>query len=378
MATKKTAAPAKKAAVKKAAAIKPSGAALALSQAKLKSDANSRFKIERVARQDAQARDDHKFLLPDEVRGDYDKAKRQLFTTLGGGLTPITQEHLRQFAHTVRDLEGKMKGGITPKEVIDMARHDRVERAQEQIKFALPVSINGAVMRLMTNAGPDSKVARHYVDVQFIEFPKAVASPKKTAGEMARALVKRNVLFQCSCEDHRYMWRYIATVGGWNYGRPEVGFPKIKNPSLKGVSCKHVIRVMRTLGTPLVTKRIESAINSLRKSVEDKEIRISKADLDKDQAHQERQVGKQAHKIETSTQRADRLAAARALRAPKIQALAAPKPLRSKTKAGQEAEERSAMVNFKKNLATIAGASAGNKSEAIRLLEESIAKLKEG
>ena len=53
--------------------------------------------------------------------------------------------------------------------------------------------------------------------------------------------------FDCSCDRHRYFLRYVATIGGFNAGRDETGFPKIRNPGLKGVACKHVLRVMAEL-----------------------------------------------------------------------------------------------------------------------------------
>lgn len=37
---------------------------------------------------------------------------------------------------------------------------------------------------------------------------------------------------------------YLNTVAGTVLGRKEGGFPKIRNPNMTGVACKHILRVM--------------------------------------------------------------------------------------------------------------------------------------
>lgn len=64
---------------------------------------------------------------------------------------------------------------------------------------------------------------------------------------MADAVLQGAVRFDCDCGRHRFWYRYIASVGSFAYGKAETGFPKIRNPNLKGLACKHVIFVMRML-----------------------------------------------------------------------------------------------------------------------------------
>lgn len=184
-------------------------------------------------------------LNPDEVGGDYD-ASRALMTTLGGQVRPITIEDLRTFSAYARSLGNKFKGGITAKQIIDLSLPDRRQRAHQQIKTAMPTTYRGGRVQFQTNSGPNSNVSRHYVVVDFMMYDAVIASPLP-AMKIVNELLKGKIKIDCSCEDNRYMFRYIQTVGRFNAGRPETGYPKLKNNSLKGVACKHIVRVMALL-----------------------------------------------------------------------------------------------------------------------------------
>lgn len=182
-------------------------------------------------------------LHPEEVGGDYD-ASRLLFTTMGGQLRPLTIQDLQAFSAEARRLGGKYKGGITAKQVINLSMPDDRDRANRQIHTAMPVTSKGGRVQLQTNAGPDSKVQRHQVIIEMLNYNAVIASPvpaAKVVGEMLRGPIK----IECNCEHFRFVYRYIATIGKFNAGRAEPGFPKIKNPKLQGVACKHILRVMQ-------------------------------------------------------------------------------------------------------------------------------------
>lgn len=182
-------------------------------------------------------------LNPDEVAGDYD-FKRLLFTTLGGVARPLTLDDLQAFRASARQLGNKYKGGIRAKQVIDLSLPEDRKRANEQIRQAIPVTYRGGRVQFQTNAGPDSNQTRHQVIVELLNYDAAVASPKppmKIVGEMLSGPIK----IECDCGRWRYWYRYIATVGKYNAGRNETGFPKIRNPQLHGVACKHILRVMQ-------------------------------------------------------------------------------------------------------------------------------------
>lgn len=202
-------------------------------------------------------------LNPDEVAGDYD-TKRLLLTTLGGEVRALTHEDLIQFRHMSRQLGKRFKGGITAKQVIDLSWKDDRERANLEIRNALPVSLDRGVIHFQTNAGPNSKKTRHHVYVQFLNWDAAVSSaikPDKAAGEVTKGKIR----FDCGCERHRFFFRYVATAGNYNYKLAETGYPKIRNPQLTGVACKHALRVMSLIAqSPTINHFIANAIARAR------------------------------------------------------------------------------------------------------------------
>lgn len=182
-------------------------------------------------------------LNPNEVVGSYD-AGRVLLTTIGGQLRPITADDLALFRQNIRSVQKKLQGGIRARQVLDLSLPIDRERAQKEIKVSVPSFANSGLVRFITNAGPDSDVTRHHVMVNFLSFNAAVSAGARQPKQTANWLRKQPLQFDCDCGRHRYWYRYISTIGGFNAGRAETGFPKEKNPRLVGVACKHVLRTM--------------------------------------------------------------------------------------------------------------------------------------
>jgi hypothetical protein len=185
-------------------------------------------------------------LNPNEVSGEYDGG-RLLQTSLRGALRPITQKDLRAFQSNVTNLKKKFVGGITAQGVIDLALDADKQRANKEIRVAVPVSIRGPLFHFITNAGPDSDVTRHHVHVEFMDFDAAVGASPNDQKKIGKTVANGRLKFDCDCGRHRYWFRYIATIGKYNYGRAETGYPKIRNPKLHGVACKHVLRTMHVI-----------------------------------------------------------------------------------------------------------------------------------
>lgn len=180
----------------------------------------------------------------DVLTGNWD-ASKVLFTTIGGELRPITADDLAAFRRNIAATQSRFTKGITAKQVIDFSLPADRKRASEQIKMAVPAGANNNEVRFITNAGPDSKKFRHHVTVKFMNYGAEAASgltdPRKAAMRLRHGPLK----LECDCERWRFHgYRYMATIGGYNAGREETGFPKIKNPKLQGVACKHILRVM--------------------------------------------------------------------------------------------------------------------------------------
>lgn len=248
----------------------------------------------KLAAADAQQRKDAEksprsiILGKQDVQGEYD-AFRALTTTLGGAHREITHEDLATFRHNMRELQGRITGeGLTARQILDMASgnplknvdgNDDLALARKQIRMAVPASATNNDVRFITNAGPDSKDVRHHVLVRFLGFADVaremmttpttgdkttkVITPKQGANKLR----KQRLAFDCDCGRHRYFFRYVAEIGGFNAGRKELGYPKIRNPGLKGVACKHVLRVMSevessTLVLNFLTRHLEKLLRS--------------------------------------------------------------------------------------------------------------------
>jgi hypothetical protein len=254
-----------------------------------------------------------RILNPNEVAGEYD-AGRLLSTTLGGHLHALTHEDLRVFRQNVQLLGKRFRGGITAKSVIDASLPEDRERANRQIKMAVPVQSIGGRIHFMTNAGPDSDVTRHHVHIEMLNFSAAVSTPK-LAAEVVKEVAAGPLRFDCDCGRHTYWYRYIATVGKYNAGRDETGFPKIRNPQLRGIACKHVLRVMQQLSMPIIRQFIAKMIEGARSNLERKPKVLTKKQAEEIAKQQREQEGWKRSNIETSAEKRQRLAQQRAVQA---------------------------------------------------------------
>ena len=257
-------------------------------------------------------------LTEKEVRGEWD-ASRVLMTTLNGKPRPITADDLAAFRQNMRIAQRRFggKSGITPRQVIDLASSaplrylmpvgkfsSDLDKAKSEITYAMPVSAFNGELRFITNAGKDSKVSRHHVTVKLLEFDTAAAQlaatatkDKKSAEKVARWLRKQKVSFDCDCERHRYFFRYVATIGGFAAGRQETGYPKIRNPKLQGVACKHVLRVMTELES---SGRVLGFLTRLLENTSEYKARLT---VKQQEAEQELQKKRRPTAIKTSEQR---------------------------------------------------------------------------
>ena len=164
----------------------------------------------------------------------------------------LTERHLKQFAQATARLQKdfqakKLMGGIAPNTIILRSSRKDINRAQDEIHTVQAIKFEkDGVIRFRTNASRKYGATHHIVSVQFLNFQAALNSGSLN-NKMLDEYMKSPVKFDCDCGRHRYWYRYIATVGGFAYGKPETAFPKIRNPELSGLACKHVIRVMHTL-----------------------------------------------------------------------------------------------------------------------------------
>lgn len=181
-----------------------------------------------------------------------EKALEEVNLNQGQLYTQLTQADLKRFAQKVRALKKdftgrKIQGGITPNAIIARSRQIDIKRCQDEIHTVQAIRLEkDGVIHFRTNASKKYGATHHIVSVQFLNFQAALTAEKIT-NDFLNAYMKGAVKFDCDCGRHRFWYRYIATVGGFAYGTLETAFPKVRNPELTGLACKHVIRVMHTL-----------------------------------------------------------------------------------------------------------------------------------
>jgi hypothetical protein len=189
-----------------------------------------------------------------DVQGEYD-AHRTLVTTLGGQTRPISRDDLYTFQHNIRQVQSRYRGGIRARQVLDLSLAADRERANREIRTAVPVAAYSGKVRFITNAGPDSDLKHHHVIVEFMSYASAASGARGDGLKSAAWLRREPLKIECDCGRWRYWFRYIATIGKFNAGRDETGYPKIRNPNLSGVACKHIVRVMAEVESSAAVQR---------------------------------------------------------------------------------------------------------------------------
>jgi len=254
-------------------------------------EARKRLEADKRERQAADRGPGSIILDPKRLDGRNWDAGTVLHTTLGGVKRPITPADLAAFRRNIETLRGRLgSGGITARQVIDLSGaylapgkgSDR-KRAVREIHHAVPAGFNKGELHVITNAGPASKLTRHHVLVKLPLFDVAVNDANRDSEDAARWLLAQPLRFDCDCSRHRFFFRYLCTSGNFHAGRPEHGYPKIRNPNLIGVACKHVIRTMGELeSSPRFRSLVARAIDKERdRDVVKKRLTATQTDADK-------------------------------------------------------------------------------------------------
>lgn len=244
-------------------------------------------------------------LNPHEVRGEYD-ANRMLETTLGGIKRIMTADDLAAFRRNAQIAGKSFVGGITARQIIDRSLSVDRKRARQEILWAMPSHAKKSqkgnlFVNFNTDASGRNGSSRHFVQVEFLGFQTAIVSGAHAPLRAAREMAKDKIKFDCDCGRHTYFLRYLATIGNYNAGRAETGYPKIRNPNLVGIACKHVLRVMAEIeGGAYVLKFLADAIEKARKNNGKVRQQTSQKEADK---QIEKQSGRSTTKLDAREER---------------------------------------------------------------------------
>ncbi len=238
-------------------------------------------------------------------------AKGMMDLTFGndkGGLSgTLSDADLQTYARNVATAQERFAGGITPQQVIDLSRDIDRERSNKQIFLAAPFQRKGDTFRYLTNAGPDSKDTRHYVTVQFLGYANMLTGAKDKKGQAIRNNVTNGkIRFTCDCGRHRYYYNYLAGVGNYHLGQKELRFPFIRNPNLGGVACKHVLRVMQVITSPLGVDYVVKQVQKDRAMLDRQEgqAKTTRTDLNAEFDRQLKQADGKRSQVTPTTERA--------------------------------------------------------------------------
>lgn len=129
------------------------------------------------------------------------------------------------------------------------------QRAQG-VKSAVPFKIDGDVVHFRVTARTKG-VQFYEVKIRLCHWDHEARSASGGNYNTAAAkAVAGNVAFDCTCGRQQYWFRYKSTVGAFGLDVREEAFPKIRNKTLRGGLCKHIVKSLSVLQTPVVQRRI--------------------------------------------------------------------------------------------------------------------------
>lgn len=200
----------------------------------------------------------HRTLTPGRMRNKSIDDILKIGKKKGG--TFFTSDDLKGFEKQrgkTRDKFDSKTAGITYAQLVASSQAIDIKRANNNvddgtgIKRAVPTTLKHNVIGVSVTASDASVHQHHLVKVRFEEWDQLVsdvAEDDKEARKVTKQLCAGRVSFDCDCGRHQYWYRYIATAGNFALAPPkEYAYPKVRNPNLKGVACKHVIHAMTRL-----------------------------------------------------------------------------------------------------------------------------------
>lgn len=191
----------------------------------------------------------------------------------------VTPEDLKNYIQS-RDQHKKAfqskTAGITYAQLISHSRKIDIDRANNKVSNGLGITsgtfigMKANIATISVKASEVSKHAHHRVQIRFEEWDDAVervTGDKDKPGRVARDICKGRVSFDCDCGRHQFWYRYMATAGNYALTPPkEYAFPKVRNPDLDGVACKHVIHSMTRLQSATWQRAITQQLEKIAKS----------------------------------------------------------------------------------------------------------------
>ena len=166
---------------------------------------------------------------------------------------PFTKDDLKKFEQERKSHVKRFdssRSGITYHQLISGSRDIDVKRANNRVSDGRGITtanlsgIRSDIVLIRVKASSVSKHQDHLVRIRFDEWQQWMQEPPANNYKLAvKEAAKGRISIDCDCGRHQYWYRYLATLGNYCVAPPkEFSYPKIKNPELKGVACKHVLK----------------------------------------------------------------------------------------------------------------------------------------
>lgn len=104
--------------------------------------------------------------------------------------------------------------------------------------------------------------------IRLEDWNRAVSSSYASSLSAARVAATGRLSIDCECGRHQYWYRYLSNIDGYDVNPPkEQDFPKIRNPSLTGCCCKHVLKVLALLKSPTIHRALSKELERQSQTV---------------------------------------------------------------------------------------------------------------
>jgi hypothetical protein len=194
--------------------------------------------------------------------------------------TNFTSDDLAQLEKNKKDHERKYDSktaGITYAQIISSSRSIDIKRANNGVSdgsgitAATIVALRANEVMFRVKASIKNNDDDHMVRLRLETWDENLSDAdvsRKGYQKATSQAVKDRVSFACDCGRHQYWYRYLATIGNYGINPPkETSSPKIRNPNLTGVACKHVLHVINKLQSPTWTNQLAIHMQSQAKKI---------------------------------------------------------------------------------------------------------------
>lgn len=195
--------------------------------------------------------------------------RKKLVMAYGDQPYPLSLKELNNMAaakdRAERNLNAR-EAGIPIHEALKVTKATENDVAlAKRISNATLFKITGNILDFRVTASGDTPNApSHYkVRVRLEDWKREASRTKnKDYKAAAQRVAMGYVSFDCNCGRYIYWYQYLATIGNFDIAPGETVFPKIRNPKLKGVCCKHILKALMTIQQPIVQGRIAAAMQA--------------------------------------------------------------------------------------------------------------------